>query len=576
MSIMLQNIKYKNIVPNMTSNTSPSPYVVSATHSVDKDAYLVFDGNKFSHIRSSILTYMQVPWYLQIDLGQNNEQVVCAYQLECFIYAGWTMKAWTLESSNDNSTWTILHSVTGMTWDYKTTYSFQFENTIAYRYYRFRCTATNGQNSVCLSSVRLLALEESNLEFAKCLEENLPQQRSSVSDCIYFTEKGNIYMTKKDGTLKKMGGNSGGAINGEYVNTKLDYFSSYSYYPDGSHQDITEIFSLNNIDSNMQYNKVSNAITLTKDKTYSINASVRISELEDDSIRYGQLDFYIKDITHDILLPIAGTVYVANADVNWSDHQLNGIYTPTENIDICLYAAYKSNIKKYAWLNFNIFEIGRQTIVDPIKYTNENQGIEDIPIGHIMSYMGNNVPKHYLPCDGSIYFIVDYPYLAEHILNEFGSYNYFGGDGEDTFAVPDLRGEFLRGTGTATRDSGSGAKVGEHQDGTLFTDVGYPSGGTSRLQMNITVTSQEEAEYTKYADKRINRSGYVYAQATKTEYSSSTENSGPFTARPTNTSVLYCIKYEPTYYIVINNNEELKEMVNQLSIILDEINGEVV
>ena len=81
--------------------------------------------------------------------------------------------------------------------------------------------------------------------------------------------------------------------------------------------------------------------------------------------------------------------------------------------------------------------------------------------------MGNNTPDYFLSCDGTVYNISDYPYLAEHFKTEFGSYNYFGGNGTTTFAVPDLRGEFLRGTGTNSHASqGSGESVGIHQDGT--------------------------------------------------------------------------------------------------------------
>ena len=69
-------------------------------------------------------------------------------------------------------------------------------------------------------------------------------------------------------------------------------------------------------------------------------------------------------------------------------------------------------------------------------------------VGSIYSYMGTYSPFGYLACDGSEYNISDYPRLAEHINRHFGSYNFFGGDGTTTFAVPDLRGEFLRGTGT--------------------------------------------------------------------------------------------------------------------------------
>jgi len=83
-------------------------------------------------------------------------------------------------------------------------------------------------------------------------------------------------------------------------------------------------------------------------------------------------------------------------------------------------------------------EYGKQYNLNILGYENEVIGIEDTPVGHTISHMGMEVPKHYLACDGSEYNIADYTYLAEHILNEFGSYNYFGGDGINTFCVPNL------------------------------------------------------------------------------------------------------------------------------------------
>ncbi len=66
------------------------------------------------------------------------------------------------------------------------------------------------------------------------------------------------------------------------------------------------------------------------------------------------------------------------------------------------------------------------------------QGMEDTPVGHVISFMGTETPSHYLACDGTVYHILEYPVLAQHISDNFGSANYFGGDGTMTFAVPVL------------------------------------------------------------------------------------------------------------------------------------------
>lgn len=163
-----------------------------------------------------------------------------------------------------------------------------------------------------------------------------------------------------------------------------------------------------------------------------------------------------------------------------------------------------------------------------------NSNIDILPIGHILTQMGNNAPRHYLKCDGATYNIGDYPYLEAHFKEEFGSVNYFGGNGVNTFAVPDLRGEFLRGSGTASRNTGSGAEVGVHQDGTVHKDIVISSAG---VEIRAGYNSPNIANYDRitYSNKRI------VISKSSTDTTQVAEN---YTARPTNTAVLYCIKYE--------------------------------
>lgn len=50
--------------------------------------------------------------------------------------------------------------------------------------------------------------------------------------------------------------------------------------------------------------------------------------------------------------------------------------------------------------------------------------------------------KDYLVCDGAVKQIADYPKLANHFTDVYGSSNYFGGNGTTTFAVPDFTTDF--------------------------------------------------------------------------------------------------------------------------------------
>lgn len=152
---------------------------------------------------------------------------------------------------------------------------------------------------------------------------------------------------------------------------------------------------------------------------------------------------------------------------------------------------------------------------------------EGPPIGEIISYMGTTAPNNFLICDGTAYNISDYPQLAEHFTNQFGSANHFGGDGTTTFAVPDLRGEFLRGS--------IDDNIGAHQDGTEIPGCSsssgiwyFPDGNGSNNYGNI--TNYDKARY--FGNTRRSIGG------------GATQNAGFifYTVRPTNTAVLYCIR----------------------------------
>lgn len=182
-----------------------------------------------------------------------------------------------------------------------------------------------------------------------------------------------------------------------------------------------------------------------------------------------------------------------------------------------------------------------------MEYKNKSVGT---PVGEIISYMGTIAPENYLICDGSVKQISDYPFLAQHFTYNFGSVNYFGGDGTITFAVPDLRGEFLRGTGTAERNTGSGEAVGIHQNGTQVPNIDV--GATYNICCN-----GEKSVWPIYVDTHIPGASASEGRIVSTRQGTTNGNKA-YTIRPTNTSVLYCIKYQPTYWIT-PTNEEFKE-----------------
>lgn len=165
------------------------------------------------------------------------------------------------------------------------------------------------------------------------------------------------------------------------------------------------------------------------------------------------------------------------------------------------------------------------------------------PVGTVISVMGTTAPVNYLACDGTVYNIADYTELANYFNEQFGSTNFFGGNGTTTFAVPDLRGEFLRGTGTNSHtNQGNGASVGVHQDATEHIHVyafknnsigvysNDSSGNYYELKSDSEITEQN-------ASKNISTSANFNENASLLR----------FTSRPTNTSVLYCIATKNFY-----------------------------
>jgi microcystin-dependent protein len=152
------------------------------------------------------------------------------------------------------------------------------------------------------------------------------------------------------------------------------------------------------------------------------------------------------------------------------------------------------------------------------------------PIGTINFFDASVAPQGWLICDGSTHNISDYPELATFYASVHGSANFYGGDGTTTFAVPDLRGEFLRGTGTnGHANQGDGANVGVHQDGTIIGDIQRWASRVGFMNPHI-----------QNPDKSMSITG-EYQSATRNNEGTDT-NMGFYTSRPTNTSFLICVK----------------------------------
>jgi microcystin-dependent protein len=139
------------------------------------------------------------------------------------------------------------------------------------------------------------------------------------------------------------------------------------------------------------------------------------------------------------------------------------------------------------------------------------------PAGAVMAFAMNSTPSGWLAADGSNVNRTTYAALFSAIGTTYGV-----GDGSTTFALPDLRGYFVRGSGTnsdGTEAGTFGAKQADELEAHTHTvsDTNTVSNGTFGVG---------------------GLSPYPQGSITRT-----TSSTGGTETRPKNIAMLYCIKF---------------------------------
>ena len=159
------------------------------------------------------------------------------------------------------------------------------------------------------------------------------------------------------------------------------------------------------------------------------------------------------------------------------------------------------------------------------------------PIGSILPVMGTEAPQDYLICDGRELQISEYKELADYFEAQFGSKNHFGGDGVNTFAIPDLRNEFLRGYhGNAEKQLSS--EIGIHQDATEHKTLLTNSGKIFTYAKDTSSVSNAAMNMDEIIDEQDGLRAHSLSASTGPAHAWT-----HYTSRPTNVAVLFCIKY---------------------------------
>ena len=174
------------------------------------------------------------------------------------------------------------------------------------------------------------------------------------------------------------------------------------------------------------------------------------------------------------------------------------------------------------------------TRLDALENSPSSASGEANPAGTVISYMASTVPTGYLECNGQAVSRTEYKSLFDVIGTTYGE-----GDKSTTFNVPDLRGEFLRGTGTNTTTGYSGERIGTHQSATEHVNVFQENDGGKIYVQHATGTEGPIGYDKLLTDNSVNNSLSKYVRSGTVSLNYATR----YTSRPTNTSVLYCIKY---------------------------------
>lgn len=105
-----------DISPTMTSNTAPSPYVVSASHSAGSPWATWEASNNVTTVGLTDGWFANaLPCWWKIDFG--SAVAVLGYSVTNRLDdSGRRPTAWTLEGSNNDTDWTELDSRSGITW----------------------------------------------------------------------------------------------------------------------------------------------------------------------------------------------------------------------------------------------------------------------------------------------------------------------------------------------------------------------------------------------------------------------------------------------------------------------------
>lgn len=138
-------------VPQMTSNTSPSGSAsASSVYNSSYQPYLAFNPDPSLNWVSSSRRGEWISYEFPV------KKVIRRYCLTNNKNTGAPPRNWSFEGSNDNQTWDILDTKTGISWDYEERKIFDIINEKPYKIYRVYVNTNNGFDRIVIRYIELI------------------------------------------------------------------------------------------------------------------------------------------------------------------------------------------------------------------------------------------------------------------------------------------------------------------------------------------------------------------------------------------------------------------------------------
>lgn len=136
-----------NITPVMTSNTTPSPYVVTASsiYSSTYDAWKAFNGTVTDDNDCWATVNGTITGWIKIDFGSSTKIRAVSIQCRTMLTTTSSMNTFILYGSNDNIIFEELKTVANQNyWSPTETRIFKLSESVTFRYYRINIVSNNG------------------------------------------------------------------------------------------------------------------------------------------------------------------------------------------------------------------------------------------------------------------------------------------------------------------------------------------------------------------------------------------------------------------------------------------------